>query len=74
MKSEGIFVFYKDKGICIETFEGMNARFITSLIVHAKVNTQVYLETPFYKEFEISREEGIIHLSIREDEYHQIAT
>jgi hypothetical protein len=52
----------------------MNARFITSLIVHAKVNTQVYLETPFYKEFEISREEGIIHLSIREDEYHQIAT
>jgi DNA-directed RNA polymerase beta subunit len=74
LKSEGIFVFYKDKGICIETFEGMNARFITSLIVHAKVNTHGYLKTPFYKISELSREEGIIHLSVGEDEYHQIAT
>jgi DNA-directed RNA polymerase subunit beta len=57
--------------ICpIETFESMNARLITSLDVHARMNTRGSLETPFYKIFEISRKEGIIHLSTGEDEYH----
>nr|AND47529.1 beta subunit of RNA polymerase [Sphagnum lenense] len=61
--------------ICpIETSEGMNAGLIASLAVHARVNTRGSLETPFYKISEISREEGIIHLSAGEDEYHQIAT
>nr|AND47197.1 beta subunit of RNA polymerase [Sphagnum angustifolium] len=61
--------------ICpIETSEGMNAGLIASLAVHARVNTRGSLETPFYKISEISREEGIIHLSAGEDEYHRIAT
>ncbi len=61
--------------ICpIETFEGMNAGLIASLAVHVRVNTRGSLETPFYKISEISREEGIIHLSAGEDEYHRIAT
>jgi DNA-directed RNA polymerase subunit beta len=51
----------------------MNAGLIASLVVHARVNTQGSLETPFYKISEISREEGIIHLSAGEDEYHRIA-
>jgi DNA-directed RNA polymerase subunit beta len=38
------------------------------------VNTRGSLETPFYKIYEISRKEGIIHLSAREDEYHRIVT
>ncbi|KAH9530522.1 hypothetical protein CY35_20G008200 [Sphagnum magellanicum] len=60
--------------ICpIETSEGMNAGLIASLAVHARVNTRGSLETPFYKISEISREEGIIHLLTREDEYHRIA-
>jgi DNA-directed RNA polymerase subunit beta len=58
----------------IETSEGMNAGLITSLAVHARVNTRGSLETPFYKISEISREEEIIHLSTGEDEYHRIAT
>jgi DNA-directed RNA polymerase beta subunit len=52
----------------------MNAGLIASLVVHARVNTQGFLETPFYNISEISREEGIIHLSAGEDEYHRIAT
>jgi DNA-directed RNA polymerase subunit beta len=52
----------------------MNVGLIVSLGIHARMNTQGSLETPFYKISEISREEGIIHLSTREDEYHQIAT
>ncbi len=61
--------------ICpIETSEGMNAGRITSLDVHARVNIQGSLETSFYKIFKISREEGIIHLSAWEDEYHRITT
>jgi DNA-directed RNA polymerase subunit beta len=52
----------------------MNAGLIASLAVHARVNTRGSLKTPFYKISEISREEGIIHLSAGEDEYHRIAT
>jgi DNA-directed RNA polymerase subunit beta len=52
----------------------MNVGLIASLVVHARVNTQGSLETPFYKISEMSREEGIIHLSGREDEYHRITT
>ncbi len=58
----------------IETSENMNVGLIASLAIHARMNTQGSLETPFYKISEISREKGIIHLSTREDEYHQIAT
>jgi hypothetical protein len=48
----------------------MNVGLTASLIIHARVNTRGSLETPFYKTFKISREEGIIHLSMGEDEYH----
>ncbi len=41
----------------IGTSEGMNARLITSLAVHARMNTRGSLEIPFYKISEISREE-----------------
>ncbi len=46
----------------------MNAGLIASLAIHARMNTPGSLETPFYKISEISREEGIIHLSAGEDE------
>jgi DNA-directed RNA polymerase subunit beta len=58
----------------IETSEGMNVGLIASLVVHVRVNTQGSSETPFYKISEMSREEGIIHLLAREDEYHRITT
>ncbi len=74
MKSEGIFIFYKDKGVSIETSKGMNVGLIASLTIHARVNIQGSLKNPFYKISKISKEKGIIHLLAGEDEYHQIAT
>jgi len=38
------------------------------------MNIRGTLETSFYKISQISREEGIIHLSTGEDEYHRITT
>ncbi len=40
----------------IETLKGMNAGLIASLAVHARMNTQRSLKTPFYKISEVSRE------------------
>ncbi len=37
-----------------------------------ETTTRGSLKFPFYNIFEISREEGIIHLSVGEDEYHRI--
>jgi hypothetical protein len=38
-----------------------------------ETTTRGFFLIPFYNIFEISKEEGIIHLLVGEDEYHRIA-
>ena len=61
--------------ICpIETSEGMNAGLIGSLAIHAQINILGCLESPFYKNSELSElDHKIYNLSAGEDEYYRIA-
>nr|YP_009862941.1 RNA polymerase beta subunit [Anthoceros punctatus]YP_009863031.1 RNA polymerase beta subunit [Anthoceros agrestis]QKD76397.1 RNA polymerase beta subunit [Anthoceros punctatus]QKD76487.1 RNA polymerase beta subunit [Anthoceros agrestis] len=58
----------------IETSEGMNAGFVASLAIHAKVDNWGSLESPFYKISGVSEEEDMTFLSAGEDENYHIAT
>nr|YP_010933309.1 RNA polymerase beta subunit [Streptofilum capillatum]WKT08503.1 RNA polymerase beta subunit [Streptofilum capillatum] len=62
--------------ICpIETPEGPNAGLIGSLATYAQVNSDGFLEAPFYKVLDghIAIDQGVIYLSAEQEEVHFIA-
>ena len=57
----------------IETPEGPNIGLISSLCVHAKINSMGFLETPYRRVVEGRVEEGITYLSAEEEDGKTIA-
>jgi DNA-directed RNA polymerase subunit beta len=57
----------------IETPEGPNIGLISSLCVHAKINSMGFLETPYRRVVEGKVEEGITYLSAEEEDGKTIA-
>ena len=59
----------------IETPEGPNIGLISSLCVHAKVNSMGFIETPyrFVKEGSVNMSEEVIYLTAEEEDTHNIA-
>ncbi|MBS3913110.1 MAG: DNA-directed RNA polymerase subunit beta [Bacteroidetes bacterium] len=57
----------------IETPEGPNIGLISSLCVHAKINSMGFLETPYRKVVNGKIEEGIVYLSAEEEDQKTIA-
>jgi len=57
----------------IETPEGPNIGLISSLCVHAKINSMGFLETPYRKVIQGKIEDGIIYLSAEEEDQKTIA-
>ena len=57
----------------IETPEGPNIGLISSLCVHAKVNSMGFIETPYRKVDKGSVSEDVIYLTAEEEDTHNIA-
>jgi DNA-directed RNA polymerase subunit beta len=57
----------------IETPEGPNIGLISSLCVHAKINSMGFLETPYRRVVEGKIEAGIVYLSAEEEDQKTIA-
>ena len=57
----------------IETPEGPNIGLISSLCVHAKINSMGFIETPYRKVTKGKVEDGVIFLSAEEEDTHIIA-
>jgi DNA-directed RNA polymerase subunit beta len=57
----------------IETPEGPNIGLISSLCVHAKINSMGFIETPYRRVLEGKIEEGITYLSAEEEDGKTIA-
>ncbi|TAH26554.1 MAG: DNA-directed RNA polymerase subunit beta [Cytophagales bacterium] len=59
----------------IETPEGPNIGLISSLCVHAKVNSMGFIETPYrkIKEGKVNVKDGVVYLSAEEEDTHYIA-
>jgi len=57
----------------IETPEGPNIGLISSLCVHAKINSMGFIETPYRKVVDGKIEEGITYLSAEEEDGQTIA-
>ncbi len=57
----------------IETPEGPNIGLISSLCVHAKINSMGFLETPYRKVTDGKIEDGIVYLSAEEEDQKTIA-
>ena len=59
----------------IETPEGPNIGLISSLCVHAKVNSMGFIETPYRKvtEGKVNMSEDVIYLTAEEEDTHNIA-
>ncbi|MCL4159839.1 UNVERIFIED_CONTAM: hypothetical protein GTU68_040210, partial [Idotea baltica] len=59
----------------IETPEGPNIGLISSLCVHAKVNSMGFIETPYrkVKEGNVNMSEDVVYLTAEEEDTHNIA-
>ncbi len=59
----------------IETPEGPNIGLISSLCVHAKVNSMGFIETPYrvIKDGKVALDEGVTYLTAEEEDGHHIA-
>jgi len=60
--------------ICpIDTSEGINVGLIGSLAIYARIGDFGSIESPFYKIFEKSKDEGMLYLPPSKDEYYMVA-
>tara|TARA_R110000796_G_scaffold185330_2_gene302041 strand:+ start:137210 stop:141082 length:3873 start_codon:yes stop_codon:yes gene_type:complete len=59
----------------IETPEGPNIGLISSLCVHAKINSMGFIETPYrkVKESKVNMSEDVVYLTAEEEDTHNIA-
>ena len=59
----------------IETPEGPNIGLISSLCVHAKINSMGFIETPYrkVKEGKVNMSEDVVYLTAEEEDTHNIA-
>src|SRR6478672_4143905 len=59
--------------ISIETPEGPNIGLISSMCVHARVNSMGFIETPYRKVADGKASDDIIYLTAEEEDTHHIA-
>nr|AHB38646.1 RNA polymerase beta subunit [Trithuria filamentosa] len=61
--------------ICpIDTSEGIKVGLIGSLAIHARIGDWGWIDSPFYEISERSKEEQMVYLSPRRDEYYRVGT